>query len=202
MSEDEVTAEDVGTVDRQTGQLPDAGRPPSKRRAGKARGKGGLSAGAIADRTRRDDLAYALKLAGEHSLQRIADYPDPAYTDGRTLYNSKQAADDGWRRAAERHAVGDLSIQERRDLAEQRLETLLRAVWPDAVSRKRGYLFAVDRALQITRDYRELLALDLPKRVDVSLTVDTDFDRAFRELQAEIAATAVEQPVEPRQIEQ
>lgn len=171
---------------------------------GSGRGSGrGMSAADAADRERRDEIAYALRLSGEYSLDRIAAYPDPERP-GETLYNDKSAAARAWRRACERHAAGDVSMSERRSLFEQRYETLFRVCWADAVRGGRGYLFAVDRCLAIMKDMREMLGVNAPAQVDVNLTATTDFDAEYRKLHEQIAAQAagqVAEPVRPQQIE-
>lgn len=190
-----------------------AGKAPARPAVGKPKGvarhapgvrSGGLTPAQMADRDRRDEIAYALKLSGEYSLQRIADYPDPERP-GETLYNDRGQASQAWRRACERHAVGDTSMSDRRALFEARYETLLRVVWGDAVRGGRGYLFAVDRALSIMSEMRKMLGMDAPQQVDVNVTATSDFDAEYRRLAESIAARAaapaiVEAP-RPQQVE-
>jgi hypothetical protein len=163
----------------------------------------GISAADAADRDRRDEIAYALKLSGEYSLERIAQFPDPERP-GKTLYADKSGASRGWRRAAEKHAVGDTSMSERRQLFEQRYETLFRVCWADAIRGGRGYLFAVDRCLAIMKETRDMLGMNAPSQVDVNVTATTDFDAEYRRLTEQIRAqteTAIEHGQRPRQIE-
>lgn len=167
-----------------------ARRPGTARTQQRGRPRAGnLTPAEVADRDRRDEIAYALKLSGEYSLQRIADYPDPERP-GQTLYGDKSSAGAAWRRACERHAAGDVSMADRRALYEARYETLLRVVWGDAIRGGRGYLFAVDRAGALLRDLRAMLGVDAPTQVDVNVSATSDFDAEYRKLHEQILARA------------
>jgi hypothetical protein len=190
-----------------------AGKAPARARVSAPKGvarhapgtrSGGLTPAELADRDRRDEIAYALRLSGEYSLQRIADYPDPERP-GKTLYSGRDSAAQAWRRACERHACGDTSMSDRRALFEARYETLLRVAWGDAVRGGRGYLFAIDRVLAIMSEMRKMLGVDAPQQVDVNVTATTDFDTEYRRLAESLAARAAAPPVteaaRPQQIE-
>lgn len=185
------------------------GVAPNRRKQGTARphvrgrAGGNLTAAQLADRDRRDEIAYALRLSGEYSLQRIAEYPDPERP-GETLYGDKSSAAAGWRRACERHATGDVSMTERRDLFSARYETLLRVCWGDAIRGGRGYLFAVDRCIALMREQRDMLGMDAPTQVDVNVNATSDFDTEYRKLHEQMAAQAAGRPAlppTPQQIE-
>lgn len=70
---------------------------------------------------------------------------------------------------------------ELRVLEDERLDTLLRAVWPSAIS---GKGWAVQRALQIMERRAKLLGLDAPSRAHV--TVSDEMTERIKQLAAQL----------------
>jgi len=88
------------------------------------------------------------------------------------------------------HRALEQTLQEPSDelrrLESERLDALLRALWPAAMDGK-GY--AVERCLQIMDRRAKMLGLDAPSRSSVTVVTEDVVDAEIRRLEAELART-------------
>lgn len=129
---------------------------PEKATGKRPNGAGSTVRVNAAEKRRR---AVELRKAGA-TFDEIAAAPGP---DGKPLYASKGTAYKAVEQAL-REAVRE-PARELIELEVQRLDLLLRAIWPAVV---RGHLGAVDRALRVAERRARLLGLDGPQVVQHS----------------------------------
>jgi hypothetical protein len=122
--------------------------------------RGGANKGAARRaRSRKANAALALKVEG-------ATYEQIAETLG---FPTARAALVAVERALEDHLAHDLDRDKLRTLAGQRLDALLRSVWPKATNEDAPeHLAAAGRAREIVQDFRRLHGLDAPTEVTVT----------------------------------
>ena len=91
-------------------------------------------------------------------------------------FKEKSGAYRAFQRALRR--IPQQAVEEYREVNRQRLELLWCAIFPKA---SKGSLFAVDRALQILKQESELLGLDAPTRVDMTVVARQTAERVAAE---------------------
>lgn len=142
--------------------------------------RGKTTAEAI-DRAERRARAVDLRAEG-HTLREVAE---------KLGVSVSTAASDIDRALAE---VPADSVDLLRRLWGQRLDALLRAVWPSAMS---GNLEAVDKAVKIANRAAKLHGLDAPQQINMS-TTGADIEQAVNQFMAAVTEpiTEAEQPAE------
>jgi hypothetical protein len=140
----------------------------------------------VAEQRRRQERAFQLRLAGL-SYQEIADTSDSERA-GAPLYASKGAAQKAVRVAMERR-TGARTTDEMRDLAYERYERLIRALWPEAI---KGNMWAHDRIGSHLRDQSALVGTRAPVKHQVDVISESAVDAEIERLSAELAARGVD----------
>jgi threonine synthase len=85
-----------------------------------------------------------------------------------------------------------------RELELERLDAMLRAIWPDVL---KGNRLAIDRALGIMDRRSRYLGIDAPQRRIVEVTTHDEFSRLIKELEHEIGELEGDGQVEGEQVE-
>ena len=122
----------------------------------------------------KEGQVLELRKAGAtfHQIANVVGYADPS--------GAKRAYDRAMQATIQQPA------DEIRRLELERLDAMLRAVWPAALS---GRLHAVDRVLTIMCRRAKLLGLDMPRRREVTVITRDAVEQAIAQLEAELAGS-------------
>ena len=126
----------------------------------------GVVARRIEDRARRVE-ALSLRLAG-FSLEQIADRMELSISGVRDLVN----------RTLER--AENTGVEEMRDIENARLDRAQAAIWDKVL---RGEEKAVDTFLRISQRRARLNGLDMPTKVDLTMSIKQEMEQALARLE-------------------
>lgn len=143
--------------------------------------KSGMSAEQLVEQAEKQRQALELRKAGA-TFEQIA--KQLGYANGGGAYKVVQAG---------LKALVQQPADEVRQLEVERLDAMLRALWPDAMS---GKPQVIDRCLGIMDRRAKLLGLDAPLRIEEHVITEDAIDAEMRRLSEQIAERGGAVPVE------